>query len=108
MTDDRMDLGHILDCIERVEAYTHDGRDAFMVRDVPARVCPNCGEAYIEEEAATRLLTTAEQLAQSGAQVDVREYMAAQPLFTNRRRGRAQITSRNIECSTRNIEDHHP
>jgi hypothetical protein len=31
-----------------------------MVRDVPAHVCLNCGEAYTEEEAATRLLTTAE------------------------------------------------
>jgi YgiT-type zinc finger domain-containing protein len=53
------------------------GKLTFVVRDVPARVCPNCGEAYIEEETATRLLTTAEQLAQAGAQVDVREYVAA-------------------------------
>jgi YgiT-type zinc finger domain-containing protein len=53
------------------------GKLTFVVRDVPARVCPNCGEAYIEEETATRLLATAEQLAQAGAQVDVREYVAA-------------------------------
>jgi YgiT-type zinc finger domain-containing protein len=53
------------------------GKLTFVVRDVPASVCPNCGEAYIAEEAATRLLTTAEQLAQAGAQVDVREYLAA-------------------------------
>jgi len=53
------------------------GKLTFVVRDVPARVCPNCGEAYIEEEAAARLLATAEQLAKAGAQVDVREYVAA-------------------------------
>lgn len=53
------------------------GKLTFVVRDVPARVCPNCGEAYIEESTAARLLTTAEQLAQAGAQVDVRAYVAA-------------------------------
>lgn len=52
------------------------GKLTFVVRGVPARVCPNCGEAYINEEAARTLLTTAEQLAQAGAQVDVREYAA--------------------------------
>jgi YgiT-type zinc finger domain-containing protein len=53
------------------------GKLTFVVRDVPARVCPNCGEAYIDEVAAAHLLTTAEQLARSGAQVDVRAYVAA-------------------------------
>jgi YgiT-type zinc finger domain-containing protein len=52
------------------------GKLTFVVRAVPARVCPNCGEAYVDEDAATRLLTTAEQLAQAGAQVDVRDYAA--------------------------------
>lgn len=31
MTDDRTYLGHILDSIQRVEAYTRDGRAVFMV-----------------------------------------------------------------------------
>jgi YgiT-type zinc finger domain-containing protein len=53
------------------------GKLTFVVRDVPARVCPNCGEAYIDETAAAQLLTTAEQLARAGTQVDVREYVAA-------------------------------
>lgn len=52
------------------------GKLTFVVRAVPARICPNCGEAYLDEEAATGLLTTAEQLARAGAQVDVREYAA--------------------------------
>lgn len=52
------------------------GKLTFVVRAVPARVCPNCGEAYVDETAASQLLSTAEQLAQAGAQVDVREYAA--------------------------------
>jgi len=30
MSRDRMYLEHILDCIERIEAYTHDGHDVFL------------------------------------------------------------------------------
>jgi YgiT-type zinc finger domain-containing protein len=53
------------------------GKLTFVVRNVPARTCPNCGEAYVDATAAEQLLTTAEQLAQAGTQVDVREYVAA-------------------------------
>jgi YgiT-type zinc finger domain-containing protein len=53
------------------------GKLTLVVRDVPARVCPNCGEAYLDEDATTQLLATAEQLAQAGTQVDVRAYVAA-------------------------------
>ena len=53
------------------------GDFTLVVRSVPARVCPNCGEEYVDEDVAERLLTTAEQLAQAGAQVDIREYIAA-------------------------------
>jgi YgiT-type zinc finger domain-containing protein len=48
-----------------------------VVKHVAARVCPNCGEEYVDETAAARLLDTAEQAARAGVQVDVREYAAA-------------------------------
>lgn len=48
-----------------------------VVKGVPARVCPNCGEEYVEEPVAARLLETAEEIAEAGGQVDVREYKAA-------------------------------
>ena len=48
-----------------------------VFKRVPARVCPNCGEEYVDEAVSTRLLDSAESLAQAGAQVDIREYMAA-------------------------------
>lgn len=49
-----------------------------VVKCVPARVCPNCGEAYVDETVAEDLLNTAEQAARVGAQVEVRQYVAEQ------------------------------
>jgi len=48
-----------------------------VVKHVAARVCPNCGEEYVNEDAAARLMETVEQAARSGVQVDVREYAVA-------------------------------
>lgn len=48
-----------------------------VVKNVPAEVCTNCGEKYVDEKAASRLLKTAEDVAQRGVQVDVRSYEAA-------------------------------
>jgi YgiT-type zinc finger domain-containing protein len=44
-----------------------------VVKGAPARICPNCGEEYVDEDVAARLLTQAEQ---AGVQVDVRHYAA--------------------------------
>ncbi len=54
-------------------------RDAmtFVVRDVPATVCENCGEEYVESEITARLLDSAENAARNGVQVEVRSYTAA-------------------------------
>ena len=48
-----------------------------VVKGVPAQVCENCGEAYMDEETTHHLLETAEAEAQAGAQVEVRQYKAA-------------------------------
>ena len=48
-----------------------------VIKNVPARVCPNCGEAYVDEVVTTQLLNEAEAMARSGAQVDIRQYMRA-------------------------------
>jgi YgiT-type zinc finger domain-containing protein len=39
------------------------GEMSFVVRNVPARVCSHCGEAYVDEIVAVRLLRGAEMLA---------------------------------------------
>ncbi len=53
------------------------GGATFVVKNVPAQVCPNCGEAYVDEETTAQVLRTAEQMARAGTQVDIRQYVAA-------------------------------
>ena len=48
-----------------------------VFKKVPARICADCGEAYLEEAVSTKLLETAEEAARSGVLVDVREYTSA-------------------------------
>lgn len=47
-----------------------------VVKGVPAQVCHNCGEEYVAEDVTDQLLKIAEDAAQSGVQVDAREYVA--------------------------------
>lgn len=39
-----------------------------VISNVPARVCPGCGEAYLEEQTAIRLLQSAEDMRKAGVQ----------------------------------------
>ena len=48
-----------------------------VIQGVPAMVCANCGEEYVDEDTSARLLKTAEEVAQAGVRVEVREYIAA-------------------------------
>jgi YgiT-type zinc finger domain-containing protein len=48
-----------------------------VVKNVPARVCENCGEAFVDEDVAARVLNAAEEAVRAGVQVEVREYVAA-------------------------------
>ena len=54
-------------------------RDGLTVvfKGVPAQVCPNCGEDYVEQAIADRLIEEAEQTARNGTQVEVRQFAAA-------------------------------
>ncbi len=47
-----------------------------VVKLVPARVCENCGEIYMDEKTTSRLLKTAEDAARAGVRVDLRDYAA--------------------------------
>ena len=49
------------------------GEMRLAVNSVPARVCPSCGEAYVEEEVAVQLLREAEEMSKAGKD-DVIEY----------------------------------
>ncbi len=62
--------GHTTVTLER------DGA-ALVVRSVPALVCENCGEAYVDAAVTRRLLHAAQEALRPGVQVDVREFSAA-------------------------------
>ena len=73
-------------CVVCKQAETHPGkatvtleRDGvtLVIKGVPARICPNCGEDYVDQEIAGKLLQAAEEAAGAGVQVDIREYVAA-------------------------------
>ncbi len=51
-------------------------RDEFklLINNVPAQICPNCGEAIVDEDAAIRLLAQAEEAAEQGIPEAVLEY----------------------------------
>lgn len=48
-----------------------------VVKNVPARVCENCGEEFVDEETTRQLLASAEDAVRSGVRVDVRDFVAA-------------------------------
>ena len=53
------------------------GTVTLVVKGVPALVCANCGEEYVDGPTSERLLQSAEEAARSGVQVDVRQFAAA-------------------------------
>lgn len=48
-----------------------------VFKSVPAQVCSNCGEAYVDETTTRTLLHEAEEAADSGVQVDIRKFAGA-------------------------------
>jgi YgiT-type zinc finger domain-containing protein len=50
------------------------GEFRLLIEHVPASVCPNCGEAVLEEDVAIQLLNEAEDVLNEGLIEDVRSY----------------------------------
>jgi YgiT-type zinc finger domain-containing protein len=48
-----------------------------VIKNVPADICVNCGEEYVNAETTEFLLGIAEEAVKSGVQVSVRDYAAA-------------------------------
>lgn len=45
-----------------------------IFKNVPAQICTNCGEQYVEGMITKALLKQAHEIYQSGVQIDIREY----------------------------------
>ncbi|MFP4687887.1 MAG: type II toxin-antitoxin system MqsA family antitoxin [bacterium] len=48
-----------------------------VFHEVPAEICQNCGEDYIDEKTTKELLEKANEIMESGAEIDIRKYRAA-------------------------------
>jgi YgiT-type zinc finger domain-containing protein len=48
-----------------------------VFKSVPAQVCNNCGEEYVEHETTARLLKQADLAVRAGVELEVRSYAAA-------------------------------
>jgi len=73
-------------CVVCKQAETRPGtttvtleRDGLTVvfKGVPAQICPNCGEDYVDSAVSERLLREAGQTARNGTQVEVRQFAVA-------------------------------
>lgn len=51
---------------------------ALVIRNVPADVCENCGEAYVSAEVTRSLLASASETLKKGVELDIREFATAQ------------------------------
>jgi len=45
-----------------------------VFKAVPALVCDNCGEKYVSDSVTDNLLKKAQEIINSGVEVDIREY----------------------------------
>ncbi len=61
--------GHVTVTLQR-------GDTTVILKQVPAEVCPNCGEYYLSTEVTTRVLERAEAAVKSGAEVEILRFAA--------------------------------
>ena len=45
-----------------------------VFKEVPAKICDNCEEVYIEDEITTELLKKARTIIKNGVEIDIRKY----------------------------------
>ena len=49
-------------------------RTTIVFKEVPAHICDNCGEKYIDDDVTKELLKRAREIANRGVEVDIRKY----------------------------------
>jgi len=52
------------------------GQTVVVIRDVPAEICEDCGEYYLDEATAQRVYTDAEASVQRHVEFEVQRYAA--------------------------------
>ncbi|PPK52384.1 type II toxin-antitoxin system MqsA family antitoxin [Marinobacter persicus] len=52
------------------------GESTVVVKNVPADICENCGEYYLNEEISSQIMTMAEEAVRLNHEVEVIQYAA--------------------------------
>ena len=52
------------------------GETIVIIKDVPAEVCDNCGEYYLDEDTTDRVLLMAEEAVKKNAEVEILRFAA--------------------------------
>ena len=53
------------------------GGSTIVFKDVPAQICDNCGEKYVDGKTTKDLLKKANELIKNGTEVDIRKFKVA-------------------------------
>ena len=53
------------------------GSSTIVFKEVPAQICDNCGEKYIDKSTTKELLNKAREIVKNGVEVDIRKYEIA-------------------------------
>lgn len=60
----------------RVNAVLQRNDSTIIFKDVPADVCENCGEYYLNEKVTNKILSRAEEAIKNGSEVEILRYAA--------------------------------
>ena len=52
------------------------GGAVILLKEVPALICENCGEYYLDEDVTGKVLALAEQALKNGTELEIRRYAA--------------------------------
>jgi len=52
------------------------GETTVIIKDVPAQVCENCGEYYLEEDVTGQVLAMAEEAVKKNVEVEILRFAA--------------------------------
>ena len=50
------------------------GNSTIVFKEVPAQICDNCGEKYIDQTTTKDLLSKAREIVKNGVEVDIKKY----------------------------------
>ncbi len=53
------------------------GNSTIVFKEVPAEICDNCGEKYMDESTTKGLLNRAREIVKNGVEIDIRKYDTA-------------------------------